>query len=81
MTTTLSEPDYSPAQVPFKIWADKSWWDEEPDRFSMRVNNAEGDPEMFLVVSGHSTWLNLTQAREVREHLNQCIALMEEAAK
>ena len=81
MTTTPSEPNNSPAEVPFTIWSKKDWWDAEPDRCRLQVNNAEGDPERFLVVSGRATWLNLTQAREVREYLDQCIALMEEATR
>lgn len=81
MTSTPESSEPSPADTPFKIWTHKDWWDEEPDRFRMEVNNAAGDLERFLVVSGHATWLNLAQAREVREYLDGCIALMEETAK
>lgn len=63
--------------VPFRIWTRHDWWDLEPDRFRMEVINAEGEAEKFLVASGNATWLNIQQAREVREHLDQCIALIE----
>ena len=64
-------------EVEHRIWMRRDWWDPEPDRFSMQVHNSTGNVERFLVVSGNATWLNLQQAKEVRDYLDQCILNME----
>lgn len=67
------ETQENDARIEHRIWMRRDWWDAEPDRFSMQVKNAAGDPERFLVVSGNSTWLNLQQAKDARDYLDACI--------
>lgn len=59
------------------LYEKKEWSDEEPDTFSMSLQSEAGSDEIFIVMRGNATWLNVEQAKEVEFELARFIAFAE----
>lgn len=64
-----------------QVYMRGEWTDPEPDTLYVSVHSSRRNSEKFVVFSGNATWLNLEQAKEVREFLDGAIKFIERDSK